>query len=175
MATDVDGESSGNDDNTSVQVNVSKSRGKRRAILSDSDDQDLESHEKLSANRATSPSLSEISIPELPPTDSEYASSSTASMGEPSEGSELDHGLQANSRLTEPRSPRSVLYQSANESSTSRRSKRVRIERHIGVQGNEACSEDGCEDPIDARPMVSCAGPGCGLMVSDPCLIGRTL
>src|ERR1700733_958118 len=52
-AIDVDGESSGNDDNTSVQVNVSKSRGKRRAILlSDLDDQDLESHEKLSASRA---------------------------------------------------------------------------------------------------------------------------
>jgi hypothetical protein len=153
---------------------VSKSRGKQRAILlSDSDDQDLESPEKLSASRATSPSLSEISIPELPPTDSEYASSSTESMVEPSEGSELDHGLQVNSRLTEPKSPRSVQYQEANESSTSRRSKRVHIERHISVEGNEACSEDGCEDPIDARPMVSCAGPGCGLMVSDPCLISR--
>jgi hypothetical protein len=102
-ATDVDGESSGNDDDTSVQLNVSKSWGKQHAILlSDSDDQELESPEKLSTSRATSLSFSEISIP-LPPTDSEYASLSTASMVELAEGSELDHEL-VNSHLTEPSS-----------------------------------------------------------------------
>jgi hypothetical protein len=68
---------------------------------------------------------------------------------------------------TEPSGVQSVSYPDAGESSTSRRSKRARIERQIVAQlDDDACSEDYCVDPTDARPMVRCAGPGCGLMVS---------
>ena len=74
----------------------SKSWGKQRALLlTDSDNDKLQSPDKLAAIWPMSPSPSATSAAELPPT--EYASTmSTASIAEPSDaskGSELDHKL----------------------------------------------------------------------------------
>jgi hypothetical protein len=157
--------------NTATQ---SKSSGKQRAMAIDSSESSEsitndEDPDVLLTSRPISPSMSEVSVPqaELPLTD--YASSSMGNIVEPSDVSEssavhspnLDHGL-ADGSVTVPR----VQSPDVNELSTSQRSKRVRIQRDIGVQGDGGCSEDGCDDPTDARLMVQCAGPGCGLMVS---------
>ena len=164
-------------DNTSFQATVptqSKLWGKQRALLlTDSDDDGLQSPDKLAAIWPMSPSPSATSAAELPPT--EYASStSTASIAEPSdapEGSELDHKL-VDGSLTEPSGVPSVVRPDIDESSMSRRSKRVRIERHISTElGDGSCSEDSCENSTVGQPMVTCAGPGCGLMVSDMLLV----
>jgi hypothetical protein len=78
-----------------------------------------------------------------------------------SEGSDLDHGLVDGGLTTlGTQSP------DVDELSTFQRSKRVHIQRDIGVQGDGGCSEDGCKDSTDARLMVQCAGPGYSLMVS---------
>jgi hypothetical protein len=143
----------------------SKSWGKQRVVLSDSDNEELDSSGDFLVSRSTSPSesLSELLVIEVPPTGYASSSSSAASIAEASEGSELNRGV--DSSLTQP----SNL--DADGSLTSRRSKRVRVERHISVQGDGACAEDGCEDPTNAQLKVQCAGPGCGLMVSDICFI----
>jgi hypothetical protein len=168
--TTTNGELSDNDDNRSVQPNApiqSKVRGKRRAIVSDSDD-DLESPYELLASPPTSPNLSVQSAAELPPT--ERASSSMASIAEPSdasEGSGFDRGLADSGSPMVPSNVQLISLDTS-EPSTSRRSKRVRIERHIGAQlEDDSCSEDSCDNPTDPRPMVTCAGPGCSMMVGD--------
>jgi len=120
----------------------------------------------LAAIWPTSLSPSATSAAELLPT--EYASTSTASIAEPSdasEGSELNHEL-ADGSLTEPSGVPSVVRPDADELSISRRFKRVRIERHIGAELRDGlCSEDSCENPTVAQPMITCAGLGYGPMV----------
>jgi hypothetical protein len=150
-----------------------KAQGKQRAVSSDLDDE-LESPNDWLTSPPTSPAVSATSAAELPP--AEYVPPFVAGIVEPwaeaSEGSGLDCDLVANTSLTmtEPSRVQSVLYPDISGPSTSRRSKRIRTERHTSTQlGDGACSEDSCGNPTDAQLMVKCAGPGCGLMVSGFC------
>ena len=169
--THQDGDTSDKEDTLSVLVNLAtqlKSSGMWRATVIDLDDEDPD---VLLTSCPISPSMSEVSVPQAELSLTEYASLSMGNIAEvePSDASKssvahspnLDRGL-ADDSLTMPR----VWSPDVNELSTSRRSKWVHIQRDIGVQGDGGCSEDGCNDPTDARLMVQCAGPGCDLMVS---------
>jgi hypothetical protein len=132
-------------------------------------DDEIESPNQLFASWPAL-SLSATFTAKLPPT--EYVSSSMANITQPSEtseGSSFNNSLVDSHSLTdlEPSGVQSALYPEADKSSTFQRSKQICIERHIGAQlGDSSCLEDSCENPTDAEPMVTCAGPGCDLMVN---------
>lgn len=52
----------------------------------------------------------------------------------------------------------------ANEPLSTRRAKRARA--YVPVSEVALCAEEDCVDNADVQPMIACAGPGCGLVVS---------
>lgn len=169
---------------TITEPNSSKAQGKRRAMPMVLDSSSDESESSTGENGdlvhgliAGSPRLSIGLDVEMPSPSTQFSSGSAMSslIDLPSAIEAVpDTNTSACALISESVAQHDALnttksVDDSNEPLSTRRAKRTRV--NLPVNDEALCAAEDCMDQADVRPMITCAGPGCGLMVSAPFII----